>query len=83
VGAPDNRRLFALSGNNPDALIEPGDNALRRRRFEKGDMMFATRCKDALPRLPLFLWIGVAWDRDLAEREAEIAGPAPIVRWRG
>ena len=38
-------------------------------------MMFAARCKDVLPRLPHFLRIGVAWDRDVAEREAEIAGP--------
>jgi hypothetical protein len=74
VGAPDNRRLFALSGNNPDPLIELGDNALRRGRFEKGDMMFAARCEDALPRLPHFLRIGVAWDRDVAEREAETPG---------
>jgi hypothetical protein len=41
VGAPDNRRLFALSGDNPDPFIEPGDNALRRGRLEKGDMRAA------------------------------------------
>src|SRR6266481_4726507 len=74
-GRAPNRRLFALSGNNPDPLIEFGDNVLRHGGFEKGDMMFAARCEDALPRLPHFLRIGVAWDRDVAEGEAEIAGP--------
>ena len=48
--AGDNRRLFAMSGNNPDPLIELGDNALRCGCLEKGDVVFAARREHALPR---------------------------------
>lgn len=63
-----------MSGDDPHPLVEPGDDVLRRGRLEKRDVVVAARCEDTLPRLPHFRRIGVARDRDITEREAEIAG---------
>src|SRR6266446_10374110 len=75
VSASDNRCLLAMPGDDANSLIELRGDVLRRAGFEKRHAVLATSCKDAFPRLPDLRRIRVVRDREIAKRQAEIAGP--------
>src|SRR5438552_7733440 len=75
MSASDIRCLLAMPGDNAHPLIELGNDVLWRAGFEKRDAVLPTGLEDAFARLPHFPRIGVAGNREIAERQTEIAGP--------
>jgi hypothetical protein len=72
VRAAEDRRLFAVAGDDPHPLVELVDDVFRCRRFEKRDAVLAAGGKDAFARLAHHRRVRIARDLEIAESQTEI-----------
>src|SRR5580700_9671487 len=73
--AADAGGFLVVAGDDPDALVEFGADALGGADFEKGDAVPAAGAKHLVARLLHLRRVGIARHLPIAEREAQIARP--------
>src|SRR5207237_1973931 len=74
LGAADPRGLLAVSGNDAHTLVELGDDVLGRAGFKKRHAVFAAGGEHALARLFHLGRIWISRNRQIAERQPQVAG---------
>src|SRR3954451_11912794 len=75
VGAADAGGLLVVAGDDADALVEFGADALRSADFEKGDAVVAAGAEHLVARILHLRRIRISRHLAIAEREAEITRP--------
>src|SRR5688572_6594368 len=70
--APDRGR-FAMPGDHAHALVEPLDDVALVAALQESDAVVAAGRQDAVARRLHFRWIGLGWNRAVAERKTQVA----------